>query len=73
MKRRIIAEINQSCTPEQARACRKTFEENGWVEGIDFIDHTEGGTKCFPKEEMEQFRRGLAEGSGYLAEPGEEG
>ena len=55
----IKAEINRSCTPEQAKAMRKVFEEQGWVEGIDFIDHTERGTKCYSKAEMDEFKKGL--------------
>jgi len=56
----IIAEINRSCTPEQAKAMRKVFEDQGWVEGVDFIDHTRGGTACYSEEEMERFKRSLA-------------
>lgn len=57
--RRIKAEINRSCTPEQVTAIRKVFEEQGWVEGVDFIDHTEGGTKCYSEEEMRAFKEEL--------------
>jgi len=53
------AEINRSCTPEQAKAIRKVFEDQGWVEGIDFIDHTARGTLCYSKEEMDAFKEML--------------
>lgn len=55
----IKAEINKSCTPEQALATRKVFENQGWVEGVDFIDHTERGTKCYSKKEMDEFRASI--------------
>lgn len=57
------AEINRSCTPEQAKSIREVFESQGWVEGVDFIDHTDHGTKCYSKEEMEAFREMLMEAS----------
>jgi len=56
----VKAEINRSCTPEQAKATRKVFENLGWVEGVDFIDHTKSGTDLYSKEEMDDFRRSLA-------------
>lgn len=56
---RIKAEINRSCTPEQARAIRKVLEDQGWREGVDFIDHTEGGTRCYSEEEMQAFKEEL--------------
>lgn len=54
-----MIEINRSCTPEQAKAIRKTLEDMEWVEGVDFIDHTNRGTKCYPKEEMDEFKKEL--------------
>jgi len=57
----IIAEINRSCTPEQARAIRKVFEERGWKEGVDFIDYTDHGKNCYGKEEMDAFKEQLKE------------
>jgi len=57
----IKAHINRSCTPEQAKEIRRVWEQIGWVEGADFIDHTRGGTGCYSEEEMERFRRSLAE------------
>lgn len=61
----IKAEINRSCTSEQAKAIRELFERGpqGWVEGVDFIDHTRGGTLCYTREEMEAFREALKKGS----------
>jgi len=55
----IKAEINRSCTPEQAKAIRESLEKQGWVEGEDFIDHTDHGTKCYSQEEMDAFRESL--------------
>lgn len=57
----IKAEINRSCTPAQVKAIRELFERGpyGWVEGVDFIDHTRGGTLCYSKEEMEAFKEML--------------
>jgi len=57
------AEINRSCTPEQAHAIREVFERQGWVEGVDFIDHTARGTLSYSQEEMEAFREMLKKAS----------
>lgn len=59
----IMAQINRSCTPEQAKAIRQSFEKQGWVEGIDFIDHTARGTLCYSQEEMDAFRETLRKAS----------
>ncbi len=64
-------EINQSSTPENAQGMRKMFIEQGMIEvggqedakrleaegKMVFIDHTNNGTNCFSREEMEDFRR----------------
>jgi len=57
------AEINRSCTPQQAKSIRESFERQGWVEGVDFIDHTDHGTNCFSQEEMDAFRETLRKAS----------
>lgn len=64
-------EINRSCSPAQAKQMRKILLQQGAVEvkskeeaqrleaegKMTFIDHTNNGTNCFSKEEMEDFRR----------------
>lgn len=54
-----MIEINKSCTPEQAKSIRRVLEEQGFVEGKDFIDHTKGGTDCCSEEEMKEFKETL--------------
>lgn len=63
-------EINRSCSPEQVKQLRKTFEGMGAVEvsskeeaerleangKTTFIDHTHNGQDSFSREEMEDFR-----------------
>jgi len=49
-------EINRSCTPEQAKSIRRLFEQQGMIEGRDFIDHTNNGQDCYSKQEMDDFK-----------------